>query len=50
MPTVETIKVEHPDGFCVINKADFDPKKHTEYKETASKKKASAKKASKASE
>lgn len=27
----ETIKIVNGDGFMVINKADFDPKIHTEY-------------------
>lgn len=27
----ETIKVATDDGYMIINKSDFDPKKHTEY-------------------
>lgn len=26
-----TVKIAHRDGFCVINEADFDPKRHKIY-------------------
>ena len=28
---LETVKVKHKDGFMIINKDDFDPKKHEVY-------------------
>lgn len=31
---LETVKVKHDDGYMVINKADFNPDVHEEYKET----------------
>ena len=30
---IDTMKVESKDGYVIINKSDFDPKKHTEFKE-----------------
>lgn len=30
---VETIKIKHKDGFAIINKDDFDPKKHEAYEQ-----------------
>lgn len=40
MSKVETIKIEHKDGYAIINKSDFDEKKHKEYKEKEDKPKA----------
>ena len=37
MQILETIKIEHKDGFALINKADFDVKKHKEFKEKPAK-------------
>lgn len=31
MAAVPTVKIVHPDGFAIINKADFDPSKHTAF-------------------
>jgi hypothetical protein len=28
-----TIKIKHPDGFAVINEADFDPAQHEVYRD-----------------
>ena len=36
---VNTIKVKHPDGYMIINKEDFNPKIHTEYKKNETQKK-----------
>lgn len=33
MAKCETIKVEHEDGFMVINESDFDPKVHKKFGE-----------------
>lgn len=50
MAQLETVKVERKDsdkGYSIINKSDFDPKKHKEYsekKETPKKKKTTSKK------
>ena len=31
MTELLTAKIVHEDGFCIINKSDFDPKVHTLY-------------------
>lgn len=30
---IETVKIEADEGYVIINKSDFDPKKHTLYGE-----------------
>lgn len=42
---VPTVKIKHPDGYAIINAADFDPKAHEEYAEMEVKKPAAPPKA-----